>query len=102
VGEHVDPEVGQQRLGAGAGRHPGRRLPRRGPLEHVTGVVEAVLLHAGEVGVAGRGWVSGAFVAPGADDISSCHLSERCHSLLPMTMATGEPSVRPWRIPRAA
>ena len=39
----------------GAGGDPGRRLPGRGPLEHVAGVGEAVLLHAGEVGVAGPG-----------------------------------------------
>ena len=47
----------------------------------------------------GRGWVSGAWVAPGAGDISSCHLSERTHSVLAISMATGDPRVRPWRMP---
>ena len=45
----------QQRLGHRAGRHPGRGLAGRGPLEHVAGVDEVVLLHAGQVGVAGAG-----------------------------------------------
>ena len=39
----------------------------------------------------GRGWVSGAAVAPGAGDISACHLSLRVHSVLPISMATGLP-----------
>ena len=38
-------------------------------------------------------------MAPGAGDISSCHLSLRNHSLFLISMATGEPSVRPWRTP---
>ena len=46
----------------------------------------------------GRGCVSGAAVAPGADDISSAHFPV-AHSLLRMTIAIGEPSVRPCRIP---
>ena len=46
----------------------------------------------------GRGCVSGFAVAPGADDISSFHLPV-AHSLLRITIATGEPSVRPWRTP---
>ena len=50
-----DAEVGRAAPWPGAGRHPGRRLPGRGPLEHVAGVGEAVLLHAGQVGVAGPG-----------------------------------------------
>ena len=55
---------------------PRRGLARRGPLEHVAGVVEAVLLHAGQVGVAGAGLGQRRLVvAPGAGDISSCHLS---------------------------
>jgi len=52
---------------------------------------EPVLLHAGQIGVAGRGWVSGSLVRPGAGDISSCHLSLFTHSLLPTSMAMGEP-----------
>ena len=47
----------------------------------------------------GRTWVSGASVAPGAGDISACHLSLRFHSVLAISMATGDPSVRPWRTP---
>ncbi len=43
----------------------------------------------------GRTWVSGAAVAPGAGDISACHLSLRNHSVLRISMATGEPIVRP-------
>ncbi len=44
----------------------------------------------------GRGWVSTVAGAPGAGDISSVHLR---HSVLAISMATGEPRVRPWRIP---
>ncbi len=55
VAQDRDPEVGEERLGQGPGRHPGCGLPGRGPLEHVAGVVEAVLLHAGQVGVARAG-----------------------------------------------
>ena len=47
----------------------------------------------------GRTWVSGSLVTPGAGDISSCHLSLRNHSLFLISIATGEPSVRPWRTP---
>ena len=44
----------------------------------------------------GRGWVSGFSVWPGAGDISCSHLG---HSVLAISMATGDPSVRPWRMP---
>ena len=47
----------------------------------------------------GRTFVSGSAVAPGAGSISLCHLSERNHSLFLISMATGEPRVRPWRTP---
>ncbi len=40
--------------------------------------------------------MSGLAVAPGAGLISSAHLG---HSELAIVMATGEPSVRPWRTP---
>jgi hypothetical protein len=43
----------------------------------------------------GRTCVSGSFVAPGAGDISSCHRSLRNHSVFLISIATGEPSVRP-------
>jgi hypothetical protein len=39
--------------------------------------------------------VSGSFVSPGAGDISSCHLSLRNHSVFLISIATGEPIVRP-------
>ena len=45
----------------------------------------------------GRGWVRIFDGSPGAGDISSVHF--RSHSELPISMATGDPSVRPWRIP---
>ena len=54
---------------------------------------------ASTVPTLGEGVVSGVFVAPGAGDISSCHLSLRNHSEFLISMATGEPRVRPWRIP---
>ena len=45
------PIVFEQRLGAGTGGDPRRGLARAGALEHVAGVGEAVLLHAGKIGV---------------------------------------------------
>ena len=53
----VGAELGEQRLGQRAGGDPGRGLAGAGALEHVAGVVEAVLLHADEIGVAGAGLV---------------------------------------------
>ena len=43
--------------------------------------------------------MSGFRVAPGAGDISSTHFG---HSELPISIATGEPSVRPWRTPASS
>ena len=43
----------EQRLRDRAGRDVDRRMPRRGALERVADVGEAVLLHAGEIGVPG-------------------------------------------------
>ena len=62
----------------------------------------AVLLHAGQVGVPGRGRVSGALRACAASTSAStgsaamtvCHFG---HSLLPTRIATGLPRVRPCR-----
>jgi hypothetical protein len=54
VAEHLDAAgLAQEGLGDAAERHPRRRLARAGPLEHRPGVVEAVLLHAHQVGVPG-------------------------------------------------
>ena len=55
VAEHLGAELGEQQLGQRAGGDAGRGLAGAGALEHVAGVVEAVLLHADEVGVAGPG-----------------------------------------------
>ena len=54
VADHLDADrLAEERLRDGAEGDPGRGLPGAGPLQHGAGVVEAVLLHAGEVGVAG-------------------------------------------------
>ena len=56
VAEHVDAEgLVQERLGHRAERHPGGGLARAGAFEDRTGVVEVVLLHADQIGVAGAG-----------------------------------------------
>ena len=82
---------------SGPGRDPGGGLAGAGPLEHVAGVVEAVLLHPDEVGVAGARLAQRLLRwRPGAGDISSSHFG---HSVLRMTTDTGDPSVRPWRTP---
>ena len=49
------PSWRQQELGQRPRRHAGGRLAGRGALEHVAGVVEAVLEHPGQVGVARSG-----------------------------------------------
>ena len=51
VAHYRDPDPRQQGFSAGTRRNPRRRLARRGALEDVASVVEAVLLHAGEVRV---------------------------------------------------
>ena len=48
-----DPDRRQERLGQGAGDDPRRGLAGAGALQNVARVVEAVLLHAGQVGVTG-------------------------------------------------
>ena len=53
VGHDLDADAPQQQLGQSAGGHPGGGLARRRPLERVAGVVVPVLLHGGQVGVAG-------------------------------------------------
>jgi hypothetical protein len=70
-----------------AERDPGRGLAGAGALQHGPGVVEAVLLHADQVGVAGagtgeRGVAGQAGELGGVDrvgDITVCHLG---HSVL--------------------
>ena len=57
VADHLGAELGQEQLGQRAGGDAGRGLPGAGPLEHVAGVVEAVLLHADEIGVTRAGLV---------------------------------------------
>ena len=47
------PERGEELAGEPTGGDPRRGLPRAGALEHVAGVVEAVLLQSRQVGVAG-------------------------------------------------
>ena len=49
----LDADLAEQRLRDGAGGDDHRRVPGTGALEGVAGVGEAVLEHAGEVGVAG-------------------------------------------------
>ena len=55
VADELDAELLQERGGDGAEGHPGGGLAGAGALQHGPGLVEAVLLHAGEVGVAGPG-----------------------------------------------
>jgi hypothetical protein len=47
--------LGQELHGQCTQRHPSGRLSRTGPLENRTRLVEAVLLHAGQVGMSGAG-----------------------------------------------
>ena len=42
-------DLGEERLGERPRRHPRRGLACRGAFEDVPGVVEAVLLHAGQI-----------------------------------------------------
>ena len=53
MADELDAELLEERRGDGAERHPGGGLAGAGALQHRPGLVEAVLLHAGEVGVAG-------------------------------------------------
>ena len=57
VAEHLGADLGEEQLGQRARGDAGGRLPGAGALEHVAGVVEAVLLHADEVGVTRSGLV---------------------------------------------
>ena len=104
MGDQPDAELAQERAGDGAEGDARRRLAGARALEHVAGLVEAVLLHADQVGVtrvAGR--VSGAprpfgrlSASTGSGLITS---TQRGHSVLPMRRATGLPIVRPKRMP---
>ena len=64
VAQDLGAELGEEELGERARGHPGGGLAGAGPLEHVAGVVEAVLLHPHEVGVAGPGLVQGLLGRP--------------------------------------
>ncbi len=55
VGDERDAEFAEELRGHGAQRHAHRRLAGRGAFEDGPGLVEAVLLHADDVGVAGPG-----------------------------------------------
>ncbi len=74
----LDPELGQQHLGEGAGGDPGGALPRRGALEHVAQVAAQVLEAAGEVGVARPGRAHPPELGLGRVDL------ERVHHRLPV------------------
>ena len=97
-------DLAQERPGDRAERDAGGRLAGAGAFEDRPGVVDVVLLHAGEVGVPGRGRVSGALRAcaasrsasTGSADITVSHFG---HSVLPTRTATGPPMVSPCRTP---
>jgi len=55
VGDKRDAELAEEGARHSTEGHPGGRLAGARALEHVAGLVEAVLLHADEVGVAGAG-----------------------------------------------
>ncbi len=55
VANDLHAQFAEQQLAHRAGGHPGRRLPGAGPLQHVTRLGQGVLLHPGQVGVAGAG-----------------------------------------------
>ena len=80
-------ELAEQRLGQRAGGDPGRGLAGAGPLQDVAGVVEAVLLHPDEVGVAGPGLAQRAL--GGAGRRGHLVLPFPAHSVLWITTATG-------------
>ena len=97
------PVLLEERLGNGAQRHPGCCLPGRRS-EHRPCVGEAVLLHAGQVGVPGtNGSVARSAPAPPAARHRPGRppaVSHFGHSaLLPTRIATGPPWVSPWRTP---
>ena len=75
VAEHLTPNVREEGLGERPGGHARGRLARARALEHVAHVGEAVLLDAGEVGVAGARQV----------DLGHLRLHRpRVHPLLPV------------------
>jgi hypothetical protein len=72
----------QERRGDRAEGDAGRGLPGGGPLEHRTGVVEAVLLHADEVGVAGARPGEGSCPGLLGEDLRRHWIG--CHDRLPL------------------
>ncbi len=53
MAQHRDVELAEQELGQRSSGHTRCGLPSRRPFEHVAGIGEAVLLHAGQVGMTG-------------------------------------------------
>ncbi len=101
--DETDAELAEERAGDGAQCHAGRGLARRRPLEDRSGLIEAVLLHADEIGVAGAGRVSAAprprersDSSTGSGLMTSTHFG---HSVLPMRSAMGLPIVKPCTMP---
>ena len=103
--EHLDAErLPQERPGDGSGGDAGGGLAGAGALEHGAGVVEAVLEHAGVVGVAGpragERRVAGDVLELGrVDGSAAITVSHFGHSVLPTSIAIGPPSVTPCRTP---
>ena len=95
----VDAELAEQLLGQRTGGDPGGGLAALARSSTSRASVNPYFCMPTRSAWPGRTWVSGDFVAPGAGDISSCHLSLRNHSEFLISIATGDPSVRPWRTP---
>ncbi len=99
VAQHRDLHVREQRLGDRAGRDARRGLARarrvRARRERRRSRTSASRRDRRGPGGAGSRATA---VRPGADDISSAHFPV-AHSLLRIRMASGLPSVRPWRTP---
>ena len=96
----------QVRAGDRAERDPGGGLPGAGALQDRPGLVEAVLLHARQVGVTGPRAGSAARCGParpassGSTGSAAMTCSHFGHSVLPTMIATGEPMRQP--VPHAA
>jgi hypothetical protein len=103
VADEADAELTEERAGDRAQSDARRRLASTRAFEDRTRLVEAVLLHADQVGVARAGRVSAAprprdisVISTGSALMTSVHLG---HSVLPMRSAIGLPMLRPCRTP---